>query len=277
MSSSNEISLQNLETIREGNKPPKYISIFSGAGGLDLGLDHAGFDRLLAIERDSVCVDTLIKNGASPETIVNADIEKCSSSEIRKWASLRNGETLDLLAGGPPCQPFSKSSFWVNGDTLRMNDPRSNALIEFMRLVRDLKPSNVLIENVIGIKFKEKDEGYKYICEQFEKINIETGTRYKLTVCKINAADYGVPQKRERIFIIANANGKEFVMSHPTHGNEKDQAEKDIDGYMTAWDAIGDLENEQNTKLNVTNKWGDLLPSIPQGNNYLWHKLSVNK
>lgn len=257
--------------LRNNNSPPKYISLFSGAGGLDLGLDHAGYERLLAIELDAVCVDTLIKNGAPLETVVNADISKCSSAEIKEWANLKDGETIDLLAGGPPCQPFSKSSFWINGDTLRMDDPRSSALIELMRLVRDLKPLNVLIENVIGIKFRNKDEGYNYIRKQFEKINNEHGTRYKLTTCKVNAADYGVPQNRERLFIIANIKGKEFQMPQPTHGKEKDQHERDIEDYMTAWDAIGDLENVQYSQLTVTSKWGDLLPSIPQGNNYLWH------
>lgn len=255
----------------KSNNTPSYISIFSGAGGLDLGLDHAGFERLLSIELDSVCVDTLIKNGTQKNTIINKNIEQCSSAEIAKWASLGNTKTLDLLVGGPPCQPFSKSSFWINGDTSRMNDPRSTTLKEFMRVVRDLKPNNVLIENVVGIKFKDKDEGYKYICEEFDKINENEETNYNLIVSKINAADYGVPQKRERIFLFANIKGKNFQMPEPTHGREGINSKQKLEEYRTAWDSIGDLENIKHIGLEVTNKWGDLLPSIPPGNNYQWH------
>ncbi len=249
----------------------KYISLFSGAGGLDLGLQYAGFERLLAVEQCSNSVATLIKNGSPSETILNKKIEDCSSSEIQSFAKSNKIEPIDLLVGGPPCQPFSKSSFWLHGDTRRMQDPRANTLIELMRVIRDLKPKNVLIENVIGIKYKQKDEGYVYICEQFEEINRNTGTQYRLSVNKINAADYGAPQKRERVFIIANSDGKEFHLPPATHGINYDAKDKEVTEFVTAWDAIGDLEHINHTDLNVTNKWGDLLPSIPEGKNYLWH------
>lgn len=247
----------------------KYISLFSGAGGLDLGLHQAGFELLLAVEQCPNCVSTLIKNGYSSDKILNKKIEDCSSTEIKSY--LKKNEHLDLLVGGPPCQPFSKSSFWLDRGAQRMKDPRANTLIEFMRVVKDLKPENVLIENVVGIKYKKKDEGYVYICNQFKKINRDIGTSYSLSVIKVNAVDYGIPQKRERVFIVANLNSKKFVMPDPTHGDRDDLEGKGRPGFLTVWDAIGDLENIEHLDLNITNKWGDLLPSIPEGMNYLWH------
>jgi DNA (cytosine-5)-methyltransferase 1 len=251
----------------KSKKRLNYISFFSGAGGLDLGIEYAGFNRLLAVEKCTNCVNTLLSNGYSSETILNKSIEDCKLEEVKKYLTLKKSETLDLLVGGPPCQPFSKSGFWLNGGTLRMNDPRANTLIELMKWIRVLKPKNVLIENVLGIKYKNKDEGFVFICDEFKKINQDTGLNYELSVNKVNAVDYGIPQKRERVFIIANSDGRSFQMPKTTHSNVGGEKHS----YISSWDAIGDLNNLKHQDLKLTNKWAKLLPSIPEGNNYQWH------
>src|SRR3990167_412372 len=136
--------------------PLKTISLFTGAGGLDFGLERAGFDTVVAIEMDSWCCKTLRHNRQWP--VLEKKIEEVESELILETANLKKGEVV-LLAGGPPCQPFSKSSYWVTGDTKRLNDPRANTLTEYMRVLRDTLPEVFLIENVFGLAYEGKSEG----------------------------------------------------------------------------------------------------------------------
>src|SRR5690606_3800773 len=111
---------------------PTIISLYTGAGGLDLGLEAAGFHTAVCVEMDAQCVRTLKHNRDWP--VLDRDISTIPSEEILEVAGLRPGE-VDLVAGGPPCQPFSKSAYWSSGDTKRLNDPRAATLGEFMRVV----------------------------------------------------------------------------------------------------------------------------------------------
>ena len=97
-----------------------------------------------------------------PWNVIEDDINKVSSSKLLKNANLNVGQA-DVLIGGPPCQPCSKSSYWVNGDTLRLDDPRADTLTAFLRVLRDTQPRTFLLENVPGFAYKDKDEGLRYI------------------------------------------------------------------------------------------------------------------
>ena len=248
-----------------------YISLFTGAGGLDIGLDRTGFKRLLCVEVDEICRATLRHNDLKSILANEGDIYNLTSKEILLQAGIKKKQ-LFLLVGGPPCQPFSKSGFWVNGETKRMEDPRANTVKEFMRVIGDLLPENIIIENVTGISFSNKDEGLNYIISKFKAINKKTGTKYSPKAIQINAAEYGVPQIRQRVFIIANRKGKSFVKPPVTHRAQDDLENPKLPVFKSAWDAIGDLDVDISpSDLSINGKWADLIPSIPEGYNYLWH------
>jgi DNA (cytosine-5)-methyltransferase 1 len=124
------------------------ISLFTGVGGLDFGLEVAGFRTTVAIERDAAACATIIFNRKWP--VVRGGVRKISSAEILAKAQLRPGQA-DLLSAGPPCQPFSKSAYWVNGDTRRMRDARADTLRVFLRVLRDTRPRTFMLENVHGL------------------------------------------------------------------------------------------------------------------------------
>jgi DNA (cytosine-5)-methyltransferase 1 len=247
------------------------ISLYTGVGGLHFGFEAAGFHTATAVEFDKVACRTLRLN--RPDWgVIEGDIHDVSSAQILEVAGLKPGEP-DVLIGGPPCQPFSKSSYWVNGDALRLDDPRADTLTAYLRVLRDTRPKAFLLENVYGLAYKGKDEGLRHLLDGIEQINREVGTRYSVTWKMLNAAAFGVPQVRERVFLIGSREGKEFRFPEVTHGpREAIELLVEQRPYRTAWDAIGDLPEWPNeASLEVGGKWGDLLPTIPEGQNYLWH------
>ncbi len=251
----------------------KTISLFSGIGGLDFGFEEAGFETRVALELDRHACQTVRRN--RKWEVIEDDINKVSSADVLARAGLKVGEA-DVLIGGPPCQPFSKSGYWVRGNALRLDDPRADTLTGYLRILRDTKPRAFLLENVYGLAYEGKDEGLRYILDGISQINRETGTRYEISWRVINCADYGVPQIRERVFMIGSREGRTFQFPDPTHGDPKKIGNGDLfaarEPHRTAWDALGDLpEPNDDAGLIIGGKWGDLLPAIPEGENYLWH------
>lgn len=248
------------------------ISLFSGCGGLDFGVEAAGFDIRYRNDIDRHCCATLRSNGGG--AIQEAPVEEVSATDIRQAVG-SGRKAVDLLIGGPPCQPFSKSAYWVRGDTLRLADPRANTLGEYFRIVEELTPRAILLENVQGIGYSGKEEGFQFVLARIRDINRRQGTNYRPVWKVLNAADYGVPQLRVRFFLVAMRDGSEFRFPASTHcdmaaanGGLFGQARS---AYVTAWDALRGLEPDPSEKLSVGGRWGDLLPSIPEGENYLWH------
>jgi DNA (cytosine-5)-methyltransferase 1 len=244
----------------------KAISVFTGVGGLDFGFEAAGFRTAVAVEMDSVCCRTLRLNRRWP--VIERDIHEITSNELLRSAKLKVGE-VDALIGGPPCQPFSKSGYWARGDAMRLDDPRSDTLTAYLRVLRDAQPKTFLLENVYGLAYRGKSEGLDRLLAGVEQINRETGSRYRPIWQVVDAASYGVPQHRERVLIVASRDGKQFKFPKATHGAPDDLL---LAPYRTTWDALGDLpERPNDPALKVRGKWADLLPSIPEGENYLWH------
>jgi DNA (cytosine-5)-methyltransferase 1 len=186
-------------------------------------------------------------------------------------------KNVDLVIGGPPCQPFSKSAYWSHGDTLRLKDPRSNTLSEYFRIIEDFKPKAFLLENVHGISYSGKEEGFQFIIKKISEINRKTGTDYRPSWKILNAASFGVPQLRFRFFLVALRSGERFIFPQPTHSEVNIDRENNSlfninnTPYLTAWDALANLKPDEDEKLTVSGKWSKLLPSIPEGENYLWH------
>jgi DNA (cytosine-5)-methyltransferase 1 len=249
---------------------PKIISLYTGAGGMDYGFEAAGFDTAVAIERDHDSCETLRQNRSWP--VIERDIFEVSSGEILEVAGVRPGEAA-LLIGGPPCQPFSKSSYWSRGDSLRLDDPRASTLAAYLRVLEDTQPRAFVLENVEGLTYEGKDEGLRLLLDAIELINRRTDSRYRPVFRVLNAADFGVPQIRRRVILVGARDGCAFRFPLPTHVERsgEDLLTRTLKPYRTAWDAIGDLQPEDGEDLQVRGKWAALLPSIPEGQNYLWH------
>lgn len=245
---------------------PKVLSLFTGAGGLDLGLEAAGFTPALCVEIDEDSRETLRQNRPRWSISEPGDIHSLEPASLLQQAQLKPGE-VELLAGGPPCQPFSKSAYWANGDGQRLKDPRARTLDAYLNVVETTLPKALLLENVKGFAYSGKDEALKLLQRRVGAINRVHKTNYKLETIHLNAADFGVPQHRERVFLVANIDGRPFELPSPTHGTGAGK-----EPYLTSWDAIGDLDySGWPPELDPKGRWADLLPSIPEGQNYLWH------
>ena len=249
----------------------KAISLYTGVGGLDFGFESAGFSTAVSVELDATCCRTLRKNRRW--SVLEGDIHQFSTEAILAAANLKKGQA-DILIGGPPCQPFSKSGYWVRGDALRLNDPRATTLEAYLRVLEEAQPQAFLLENVSGLAYSGKDEGLSQILRGIDAINRRQGTNYRPQYAVLNAADYGVPQLRERVFIVGSRTGASFKFPAPTHADKAELLKTGADAapHLTAWDAIGDLAVPNiDLSLRMSGKWAELLPSIPEGQNYLWH------
>jgi len=142
-------------------------------------------------------------------------------------------------------------------------------------VLEEALPRAFLVENVEGLAFAGKDEGLRLLMEQIGQINKRTGSNYKPEMEILSAAEYGVPQLRERVILIASRDGAKFRFPEPTH-RSPDEPARDLfqwnrPTFRTAWDALADVRPDQDESLEVRGKWADLLPSIPEGCNYLHH------
>jgi DNA (cytosine-5)-methyltransferase 1 len=147
-----------------------------------------------------------------------------------------------------------------------------------MRVVADLLPTVFVLENVHGIAYSGKEEGFRLLQTITDEINRRHGTDYRLSWEVLNAADHGVPQLRRRFFLVAHRDGGRFEFPRPTHedAGAADSSQPSLfaagSPHVTAWDAIGGLDLvAPGEDLRVRGRWAELLPSIPEGENYLWH------
>lgn len=206
------------------------ISLFSGAGGFDLGIHNAGFKILCAVEIDENCCETLshnIKRKGHETDVICDDIKNVSPTKIKRDLNLKAGE-LDLLFGGPPCQSFS-----AIGKQEGINDHRGMLIFEMVRFARILKPKFVLMEQVAGFNNFPSPSGVRggvrdSVVKEFHDLG------YAVNYQVLNAADFGVPQTRKRFFLIAGRRGLSFEFPSPTH-------EKTTDLFSNnRWATVGD-------------------------------------
>lgn len=176
-------------------KKLRAIDLFSGCGGLTLGLKQAGFHVIGAVESDLLAVETY-KANHKRVIVWHQDIRTLTGREVMKCLRLRRGE-LDLLAGCPPCQGFSTMTT-LNGFRSD-DDPRNDLVFEFLRFVRLLRPKAVMMENVPGLS---KDRRIKKVIRSLERMG------YYCNSTILNAAEFGVPQRRRRFVLLAARHGK---------------------------------------------------------------------
>lgn len=204
---------------------PTVISLFSGAGGMDLGFIQAGFNIIWANDFFKEAVDSYSKNIST--NIVLGDITKISSDEIPN--------NPDVVIGGFPCQGFS-----VANNNRSMKDKRNFLYKEMLRIIRDKKPKVFVAENVKGILSIEHGDVIKMIINDFSSLG------YKVDYRLVNSAEYGVPQQRERVLIVGNRLNKENVFPIKTHyydGFSDVNSRDRLPNAISTKDAIGFLSN----------------------------------
>lgn len=212
----------------------KVISLFAGAGGLDLGFERAGFKIAMANEFDKTIWDTYEKNHKTP--LIRGDIRDINESDFPS--------TVDGIIGGPPCQSWSEA-----GAGRGINDLRGQLFYEYIRILKDKQPKFFLAENVSGMLADRHSEAVQNIVKLFKECG------YDVSMTLVNAADYGVPQDRKRVFYIGFRSdlGIDFKFPAPTTLFENEK--------KTLRDAIGDLEGKAVPSLpkNKTNGRLDIL------------------
>ena len=194
------------------------IDLFSGVGGLSYGFSKIPqFKILLAneIEKDIAIAYKL--NHPNVE-MLNCDIRNLTEDVLNK---VLNGKSVDIIAGGPPCQSYSTLG-------KRQMDDRANLFKEYKRILNILKPNIFIFENVVGILSMDNGKLFTKIQNEFKQLGYEL--KYKI----LNAADFGVPQQRERVLIVGVKGVNNFIYPTPTHG-------KNLKPYVTVKDAINDL------------------------------------
>lgn len=212
----------------KNKKKFRVISLFSGAGGMDLGFINAGFDIVWANDFFKEAVESYKKN--VDDRIVYGDITKIASSEMP--------DDIDLVIGGFPCQGFS-----IANTKRSMKDERNFLYKEMLRVIDDKKPKFFVAENVKGILSMKKGKVFEMIKKDFKKLGYNVDARL------LNAAEYGVPQARERVVIIGNRIGVENPYPTPTHwvDSKKYDSKEGLKDPVTVEETIGFLNN---VKLN---------------------------
>ncbi|MFH1590948.1 MAG: DNA cytosine methyltransferase [archaeon] len=231
------------------------VSLFSGLGGLDLGLTAAGYKVIVHIDNDPYCVDSLKKNWKRTP-VISEDIVSISGKDILKATKLSKKD-IDLIAGGPSCQPFSRSN---EGKRKGTKDARGLMIFEFARIVKELRPKAFIMENVAGLMSSNKGKDFKKLMTHF-KSKLKYHVHYKV----LNAADYGVAQKRKRLFIVGFRKKTDFEFPVPTHGTVDTP-------YVAVRDVIGDLDDKivHDAAIGIGGKYGHLINDVPPGKNYIF-------
>lgn len=253
------------------------VSFFAGAGGLDMGLKNAGFDIKLAVELEGLYCQTL-KTNFPNLNVKQGDIMNYSKEKLLLDSGLKSSEEIDLIFGGSPCQSFSTA-----GNRLAFGSAGGKAMLKFAELISEVKPKAFLLENVKGLlsaplrnrPLAERGEGFpdleedekrgtalKHILSKFTDYNVV----YKL----VNAADYGVPQKRERVFFVGFRKDleKTFEFPEPTHfKNPEGEQEK----WISFREVMDSLENVEHTHVNYSNDRLRFMRLIPEGGGYWKH------
>ncbi|WP_342678744.1 DNA cytosine methyltransferase [Methanofollis sp. UBA420] len=281
----------------------KVISLFSGAMGLDLGLQCTGqFEIIACVEKEKVFCDTIRLNQkkgllSKDLKIFEEDICNITPKEVLDSVGLRSGE-VDLIAGGPPCQPFSTA-----GRRGTFQDPRGTLLWQYLRFIKDIQPRFFLIENVRGLMSAalrhrpiaerpelggaplEDDEKPGSFVHRFAKdLKKINGSSYRLDCFGVNAVNYGAPQIRERVLFIGNRYHAQVNFPEPTHGSPQandgqrktlNSEVQDLKPWKTLRDAIGDLKEEDPVISDFSPRKKYYLNKVPEGSN--WRSLTVEE
>ena len=232
------------------------LSLFSGAGGLDIGFSDVGFEIVESVEIESKFCETLEINSGEGKRFENS---KVNCIDIREFSGAHLGK-IDFIIGGPPCQTFSAAGRRANG-VLGTSDARGVLFREYVRLLEELSPVGFLFENVYGIIGAQGGKPWQEILDSFSEVG------YKLYYRIVDAADYGAPQHRERLLIVGLKDGV-FKFPRPTHGPDS----IDQNPFYNAGTAVAGVSIAgEEGKLGLGGRYGHLLDDIPPGLNYSFY------
>ena len=259
------------------------VDLFAGAGGLGLGVLKAGGDLRLSVEISHIACETLRANtGFHTGEVLESDVRLLNGDDLRRLAGLGRHDPL-IIAGGPPCQPFSKAAYWTDpGDDSKYRraraqgkdarkpepiskprpDTRRSLLWEFFRLIQESRAEAFLLENVPSILHPRNKATFMNFKNTVESAG------FKTSLVKANAVEYGIPQKRERVFLLA-IRGEKPVVPEQTHAK---------DGLrhlyrqppVTTGEVLEPFGGEEYFEPEevVAGKWAEHLRSVPPGMNY---------
>jgi len=240
------------------------VSLFSGCGGLDLGMRNAGFDIVFATDSNSLCAESHKVNFDHGNFLL-APIEDVTEEHLAPVLS----EPVDLLIGGPPCPPYSKSRFYRTDKPRALHDPVGDATMSgYLRALELLRPRAFLLENVPGMRYKVHADALTHLQATASSLGYTTNWDV------LNAANYGVPQIRERFFMLGSLEGK-VPMPDPAHAKAPGDTllTGDLQPWRTAGDVLADLDTEENaddTGHFAGGQFHESLKEIPPGDNYLY-------
>lgn len=234
------------------------LSLFSGIGGFEVGTSSLGFSFKKFLEWDKKCCETAKQNISIFK--LNADIEP---TDITKTLpkDFHKGK-IDYIFGGPPCQSFSAAGRRAGG-VRGINDTRGSLFFYYCQYVKHFHPKAFVFENVRGILSSKGGKDFQIICDSFKKVG------YRLHWRVLNAADFGVPQTRERLFLVGIRRDIDcsFKFPRPTHGpNSLNRTP-----FVNAGDALDDLCDDNEIAPPYGGKYGHLIPAIPEGENYRFY------
>lgn len=257
------------------------VSLFSGAGGLDIAGELGGFETRAAVELDPIARQTLLTNDhwftRLSEDVLFEDIVTLNYDELLEAAALESSE-VDLVHGGPPCTPFSKSGYWLACKRAG-EDPKASLLDNYVEAVKSVRPRAFLMENVYGLAYNNHNRA---IYERFKAAIRSAGYSFDSKI--VLAADYGVPQLRQRL-ICVGVRGD--LLDIPSDLWRFDWPEESHDGpherrvdrngasrpHMSAREALADLSDDDNPfepEEVVTGTYATELQEVPPGDNYLY-------
>lgn len=251
------------------------ISLFSGALGLDIGLEEAGFTTMVCVENDKFCKKTIEANRfrlKNPKLTILGDITQYSPKEILKAAKLKP-EQATLLSGGPPCQSFSTA-----GRRRSIGDPRGSLFRNFIEVIEEARPRFFVMENVKGLvsaaikhcPLKERSKrplepdeelgsAYKVVLSEFDRLG------YSYVGDVLDAVNYGTPQFRERLIIIGSRDHEDIFLPYQTHFmHHHDPAYR----WKTLREAIEDYESESGPCGSFSDERAYYLDQVPEGGNW---------
>lgn len=257
-------------------RKPIALSFFSGAMGLDLGIEKAGFNILLACESDRFCQATIAIN--RPNVALLEDINSYSAEDILNAAGVSKNDSIDLIMGGPPCQAFSTA-----GKRKAFNDDRGNVFLKYIDLALELQPKFIVIENVRGLlscplKHRPHDQRGSSFPDLSEDELKGGALNFVLSKFKLsgysysfnlyNSANFGTPQIRERVIIICCKNDGDIPFLQPTHA---EHGEYNLPKWKTVEEAIQGIKSHSH--LNFPEKRLKYYRLLRSGQN--WRDLPV--
>lgn len=260
------------KTYKVNNKKSEFksgysaISMFSGAGGLDIGTQLAGVKVISSLDFFGDSVKTISQNKyfAHSEHL-QRDIKTVAAKDYESVIKANNPEKL-IIIGGPPCQPFSKAGYWVTNEKRNSNNDPRNMIVPYFKIIGELMPDGFVLENVESILHPSNKEAIETIYEHMEKLG------YHCSLIQTNAADYGIPQKRKRVFFLASKK-KINASLVKTHGSIKEcRMNSTLVPYERVIDWIGEFDKEEfccYRNISVDGKYAHELTCVPMGKNYI--------